>query len=229
MKKEMKQYKTFLTEVEGGEEGLIKWCIHEVGAKALRRIFQMPRSEVTGILSSKYVVCPAYGTVMCAVVEQVANFGATKYDTDARSESEAAFEKTMVFSRRGGFMLKIAKKSEDDPGEFEVDETTLRMFVDVIKSLGGPKLLHRGPSTSKNKKDEKDKKDNKEEKEDIPAGIEEEENVAQPSFRSDRRIARLVIARYWADQLISKYNSCEKKLEKLQLEDNNQAKDNSNA
>ena len=100
----MKQYKTFLKGVEGGKEGLIQWCINDVGAKALRRIFQMPRSEVTGILSNKYGICAAYGTVMCAVTEQVANFGVTKYDVDARGDKEIAFEKSMVFSRRGGFM-----------------------------------------------------------------------------------------------------------------------------
>lgn len=210
----MKDYKSFLEEVvEGGEEGLIKWCLNDVGAKSLRRIFQMPRSEVTGILSNNYGICPAYGTVMCAVTEQVANFGITKYETDARGEIEIAFEKDLVFSRRGGFMLKIAKPSADKPGELVIDEAVLKMFVAVIRGLGGPKLLNRGPSTSKNKQNQ----GQDEEKEDVKTGIEEEENVANPSFRSDRRIVRLVVARYWADQLINKYNSAANKLKNLQL------------
>ncbi len=217
MKKEMKDYKSFLNEeVEGGEEGLVQWCLSDIGAMTLRRIFQMPRSEVTGILSSKYSICPAYGTVMCAVVEQVANFSKTNYETDARGEAETDFEKSLLFNRRGGFVLKIAKQIEERPGEFEIDEAVVRMFVAVIRGLGGPKLLERGPSTSK--KDELEDEE-KEETKDERMGIEEEENIAQPSFRSDRRLARLVIARYWADQLISKYNSCTTKLEKLQLKD----------
>ena len=216
----MKGYKTFLEEiVEGSEEGLIQWCLNEVGAQSLRRIFQMPRSEVTGILSNNYGICPAYGTVMCAVTEQVANFGVTKYETDARGEIEIAFEKDLVFSRRGGFMLQIAKPSANKPGELEIDEVVLKMFVAVIKGLGGPKLLNRGPSTSKNKQDQA--KD--EEKEDVKTGVDEEENVANPSFRSDRRIVRLVVARYWADQLINKYNSAANKMKKLQLGDDDQS------
>ena len=187
----------------------------------------MPRSEVTGILSNKYGICAAYGTVMCAVTEQVANFGVTKYDVDARGDKEIAFEKSMVFSRRGGFMLNIAKKSKEKPEELEIDEEVLKMFVEVMKGLGGPKLLHRGPSTTKKTTDEEGKNDVSDEKEeDAPVGIEEEEDVAQPSFRSDRRLARLVVARYWADQLISKYNSCTKRLEKLQLDDTTQTVSN---
>jgi hypothetical protein len=195
MKKEMGTYKDFMLEV-GDEECLINWCVDELGAESLRRIFQMPRSEVIEILNTKYGVCEAYACIMSAVVEQVANFGITKYDTDARGEEEMAFEKMLKFNRRGGFMLGMTKnKVEGDKKEIIIDDEALRMFVAVVRSLGGPKLLHRGPSTSEDAENEGT--DN--------AWKDDTKNKGGPSFRSDRRITRLVIARYWADQLISKY------------------------
>lgn len=194
MKKEMPSYREFLLEFDGGEEGLVRWCMDTLGAKVLRRMFMMPRSEVSEILTNRYGICPAYLAIMSCVVEQVANFGLTKYDNDGRGSEELEFEKILTFNRRGGFMLCIVK---DDT---EIDEDLLLMFVSVMKTLGGPKLLQRGPSSSN--------------KEDNDGGggaddpIQEESKAGSgPSFRSDRRIARLIIARYWADQIISKYKA----------------------
>eukprot|EP01083_Nonionella_stella_P220864 789733_1 len=209
MKKEMATYKDFMVEI-GGEEVLMKWCVEELGAQAMRRMFQMRRSEITEILTNKYGTCPAYGAIMGAVVEQVANFGVTKYDTDARGVEETAFEGMLAFSRRGGFMLKIAKKSssaEEGGGDvIEVDNEVLSMFVSVMKSLGGPKLLHRAPSLSTS--EDPESKDGADDTWKVDT-----KGKKGPSFRSDPRIARLIIARYWADQIISKYRiSCKKEI-----------------
>mmetsp|Transcript_4541 Transcript_4541/g.6659 ORF Transcript_4541/g.6659 Transcript_4541/m.6659 type:complete len:286 (-) Transcript_4541:67-924(-) len=192
MKKEMDSYKEFLQEVEGGEAGLIHWCTEELGSTALRRIFQMPRSEVEEILTNRYGICPAYVAIMKCVVDQVANFGITKYDNDGRGEEELAFEKMLTFNRRGGFMLGIVRN------DAEIDEDTLFTFVSVMKTLGGPKLLQRGPKSSN--RDEEDGGADEPMREVMNEG-------GGPSFRSDRRITRLIIARYWADQIISKYKA----------------------
>lgn len=210
MKKEMKSYKEFWNELAGcdddadSEEVLIRWFVDELGPEAMRRIFQMPRSEITEIMSNKYGICPAFGTVICTVVEQVANFGITKYETDARGKEETEFEKCLVFSRRGGFMLNLTK---NEKGGLVVDEDVLRVFVRSIKSLQGPKLLQRGPSTS-NKNKENDEVEEQQQEESKPKG--------GPSFRSDRRIIRLVIAKYWTDQIISKYRASRKNKETAQ-------------
>jgi hypothetical protein len=209
MKKEMNTYKDFFLEV-GGEEGLMKWCKEDLGAKSMVRIFQMPRSEVADILANKYGICPAYGSVMGAVVDQVANFDVTKYEIDARGEEEILFENELYFHKRGGFIFKLAKvcKSSDN-NEIEIDELILSTFVKVMKSLGGPKLLHRGPSSSPGEYGENGIGEYGEIGE--TDEVEETKGKGGPSFRSDRRIARLVIAKYWADQIMSRYKtSCKK-------------------
>ena len=63
-----------------------------------------------------------------------------------------------------------------------------------MKTLGGPTLLERGKSTS-----------NKDDDNDDPDGPALESKSATPSFASDRRIIRLVIARIFADLLQAKF------------------------
>ena len=196
MKKEMKNYREFMGEVS--EEQLREFCETELGPKHLRKIFQMPRSEVTNILSDHYSVCPSFGTIMCSVVEQVANFKMTKYDTDSRGKEEIDFENVLAYDRFGGFILDIV--DESDSGDMEMNQEILSTFLSTMRSLGGKKLLHRGPSKNKEGVEADGADDaNKEDKEDNSGN--------KQSFRSDRRIARLIIARFWADQLIAKYKT----------------------
>lgn len=195
MKKEMKSYEEFMDEV--GEERLKEFCENDLGVSGMRKLLQMPRSEVTDILSSRYNMCPAFGHVMCAVTEQVANFKLTKYDTDARGENEIKFEKALKYDRFGGFTIDISK--ECDNGETKMNQETLSILVATMKDLGGKKLLQRGPSTSKNQEQGED-----DENDDEDHGNKKKKGSKQ-SFRSDRRIARLVIARFWADQIIAKF------------------------
>jgi len=204
MKLEMGGYKEFME--EAGEEALKDFCRKELGGKKLRQMFQMGRTEVTNILSDRYQICAAFGTIMCAVVEQIANFKLTKYPMDARGEEEKDFENILKHDRFGGFVLDICNDDDDD-GNFIVNEEVLQVFVNTMKSLGGPKLLHRRPSTIQHNDDENED-DNEGGADDADKGGKDNGKVG-PSFRSDRRIARLVIARYWSDQIISKYkDSC---------------------
>lgn len=192
MKKEIKIYREFTEEI--GEENLLRFCMDDLNPLILKKHFQMARSQVTDILSSRYNVCAAYGTLMCSVVEQVANFQMTKYSTDARGVEEIEFEKHLEFNRFGGFVLDITKGTEDD---LEVNEEILKLFLNMFKSLGSKILLNRGPSTIAHEDEEGDADETAKDVSDSKG----------PSFRSDRRIARLVIARYWADEIISRYNS----------------------
>ena len=188
------------------ERHLVEWCMNELGTTALKRIFQMPRKEVTYILSDKYGICPAYGTVMCAVVQQVANFNLTKYELDGRGKEEIEFEQMLTFHRRGGFMINVCKEGssiigdERDKQQREeiIDQDALYKFVRLMKSLGGPKLLQKGHSLSSTSNKANDSDDD-----DID--VKDRKPSNGPSFSSDRRIVRLVIAKYWADQIISKY------------------------
>jgi len=206
MKKEMNEYKEFMEEVD--DEKLKEFCRKELGAKKIKQIFQMPRSEVTDILSNRYNVCAAFGTIMCAVVEQIAFFKMTKYPIDARGEEEREFESILKHDRFGGFVLDFCSVDEAIQDQ-QVNEEVLTIFVNTMKSLGGPKLLHRGPSTTQHSGCDEEEGG----ADDVAGKSEKDDGKNGPSFRSDRRIARLVIARYWSDQIISKYkDSCKTEL-----------------
>ncbi|KAL7546367.1 hypothetical protein ACHAWF_009703 [Thalassiosira exigua] len=232
MKKEMRGYREFFEGVvragggARGEEGtasgdgeedavdprdampaLHDFCLRELSMKDLRGIFQMPRTEVTEELQSRYKICGPYGVVFCGVVEQVANFKVTGFGIDARTgsdgdDSEEIFEKELRYKKIGpGFCLDITTPNG------EVDEAVLTNFLRRTVSLAGPTLLARAPKTSQSEESDGSGDDGGGGADD--PSDDEENNTA--SFRSDRRVARLIIARCWADRLVEKYNEVRKK------------------
>jgi hypothetical protein len=80
-----------------------------------------------------------------------------------------------------------------------------------MKSLGGPKLLDRGlkkDSTTMTMNPDCDDDDDDEEEGEADGGnVADRKEKDGASFRSDRRIVRLLIARYWADNLIARYKA----------------------
>lgn len=185
MKKEMGTYEQFW--ITDGE-AFADWC-RTMEPKSLKKLLQIPRSEILDRLNNHYGIHSAFGQVLKAVCEQVAKFKNTNYPTDARGESETAFEQHLYYDRRGGFTIKIADK------EGVLQEDVLQVWLNRMQSLGGPVLLERTPK----KVDSGDGGGGADEVED--------KDSAKPSFRSDRRIVRLLIARYWADALIKKYQA----------------------
>lgn len=135
-----------------------------------------------------------------AVVEQVAGFKLTEYPPDARGSMELDFEqKLLIYDRRGGFTMPIV--SEDDG---VLQEELLQIWLRRMKALGGPKLLERGQSSSATKSSGETNDDDDDEGDpDGPTPV--ESKSATPSFASDRRIIRLVIARIFADLLQGKF------------------------
>ena len=130
---------------------------------------------------------------MAAVIEQVQHFKDTKYATDSRGINEVAFEKILGFDRRAGFQIRVCTKAKD--GKYEINTKILHLFLNMMYSLGGPKLLARAPR--------------KEEDEDGDAD-DVEANTEGPSFRADRRVIRLLIARYWSDLIMNAYKKAHK-------------------
>lgn len=108
------------------------------------------------------------------VLEQVAYFDITGYECDGRGGPEINFEGSLKFDRRGGFTL----------ADLGSEETKTRWLL-RHRALGGPKLLDRNERMV----DEDDQENDK------------VEAPSKPSFRSDRRIVRLLIARHFADML----------------------------
>lgn len=208
MKREMPIYREFLEET-GGREGLRDLLSSEIGAPQLHRLIQMPRTEVIEKVRSHYNIHSAFGNVVEAVVEQVANFAITGYSPDGRSDAELRLEEKLAFDRRGGFLLRIARRNEETKKFTEMNEDVLDALLDIMESLGGPKLLHRAPKKDVVGGDENDEEEKGDADADADANANADadaadDNEAGTSFRSDRRIIRLIIARYWADRIIDK-------------------------
>jgi len=200
-------------EEEDGATRLKKWCIETLGPVKLQRLFQMPRAEVVEQLNNRYGIHSAFATVLSSVVEQVSNFQVTKLEPDGRGDVELGFEEALGYDRRGGFVLRdlVGKRCvEREEGmkamTMVVNEEVLDVFVRVFVDLGGPKLLHRNPPSAAAAATQEGGED-QEEEEEGGADDGDDQAVKEASFRSDRRIVRLMIARYWADQLISKYDA----------------------
>ncbi len=210
LKQTLSKYRTFWNE---HGEAFSQWCHHDLDVMAWKKILQLPRSELSELLRTQYNIHSAFRVVLDAIMEQVACFKLTNYPCDARgSSSESEFEKNLMFDRRGGFTLPIA----DATGV--VNEHVVQIWLDRCKSLGGPKLLDRGPSTTRgrSKSDGDDENDDEQQDDDESGGADDgagqqqsTNNSSQPNhgFRSDRRLIRLLIARYWADVLIQKFLS----------------------
>ena len=125
------------------------------------------------------------------VLSSVAHFEVTQYPVDGRGNAEIGFESILAFDRRGGFTIK------DDSAE------TRKKWLLRHKTLGGPKLLERNETTTL-----VDDSDGEEDGDADDASAENEDsNPASdvPSFRSDRRIVRWLIARCFADTIQQAY------------------------
>lgn len=206
-KKDISVYADYWKEVEGDTdedkiESIKAWCCDHVGPMGLLKLLQLPKSEIIEHIHHKYGIQKhsPYGIVFSTVVKQVTNFKVTKYPTEGRSLEEIEFESILNFDRRGGFTLPITSDGETISNEF------LTIFIKRMKSLGYKKLLSRGPRTSK----EEDDDGGYEEEEVTGEGDVEESKGA--SFRSDRRMVRLLIARLWTDQLMSRYKSYQEEI-----------------
>mmetsp|Transcript_7132 Transcript_7132/g.10221 ORF Transcript_7132/g.10221 Transcript_7132/m.10221 type:complete len:321 (-) Transcript_7132:43-1005(-) len=233
MKREMRRYRDFMDEVKQIDcqeqkredddhddmqdkdelRNFKLWMRKEIGTNGLQRIFQMPRMEVPdNIIKDTYNIHSAYRIVLIAITEQVANFEKTGYTVDAKgSEEELAFERALQYDRRAGFILNLAPTDDDEKEYTTNDRETfiVNMFANVMdKWLGGIKLLQRGPSISKSKKNNQNDQDKENDDDDSSYA----RSTSGPSFRGDRRLCRLLIARYWADQIMWKWKHMREKV-----------------
>ena len=165
----------------------------------LCRYFQVPRTELLERLQQdKFYLHAAFGTVLCAVTEQVAHYDLTQYPVDGRGRAEVGFETILTYDRRGGFTITNATPE------------TKQKWLWRQQALGGPKLLERNPkrnhtattTTTINNNNDTDTDDSEDDDDDAA----EEQAPASssssvPSFRSDRRIVRLLIASCFAETL----------------------------
>ena len=207
-KKNMSHYRDFWNEHVAEYR---EWFL-SLPTPKLRRLFQLPRSEIVERLKTqKYHMHAAFGTVLCAVTEQVANFPITGYPTDGRGIAEVGFEEILTFDRRGGFTLNALDS-----------ENTKQLWLVRQAALGGPKLLERNakknPSSDSSDEESGDDEDDDDDGVEVTAGATNAGNPLAPSFRSDRRIIRLLIARHFADVLERAYLKDQKLKEEDEVE-----------
>ncbi|KAG3217101.1 hypothetical protein PC129_g12050 [Phytophthora cactorum] len=166
MKADMNKYRGF---VDAHMKGFINWW-SRLGENAKARMFQLPAEEVLSYFRVQTKVKGSYEILLCAILEQIRHFQETGY-TDGRVAAELYFEKNLVY---------IA----NDAGDTN--------FFEMLKILGGPKLLPVRTTRNPNEKSEAEAEQAK-----------SESNVQ--SFRSDRRLVRLVMFRIFADMAMRKY------------------------
>ncbi len=201
----------------------------------LQRCLQMSRDEFISYIQQNYQIHSAYMVVLTAIMEQVAHFPETKYPFDSLRSSEndqsaeLRFEQTLQFDRRSGFTLPILPATSTTESTTSID--VLQILLDRIRTLGNTKLLSRGTTTTTtplNYDNDKEEEVDDEVDDDVdgptnrrltvePLGTTMANTslsssstkcgIPTPSFQSDRRMIRLILARYWADILIQRYNT----------------------
>lgn len=196
MKKEISKYSTFLRDCLRNDFNILKEFCLGIGFHELNNLCQISKKSLTDTFCVKYDMNPIYHTVICAVSEQLANFNLTNYVLDSKSKEEENFERILKYNESCGFHLNFKTYIDEDGyvGVHQIDLKVLDIFVKVICHwLTGPKLLEKG-SSSTVLKDIYDRK-----------SIERHSKLGN-RFRCDRRLIRLMIARYWADCIIEKYH-----------------------
>ena len=154
----------------------------------MKRTFQLPRREIMEMVREKYNIHSSFGVLLCGILEQVAHYQLTAYPVDGRGAAETRFETYLKFSRQGGFTLDFEQKDWQ------------QVWLERMRTLGGPKLLQRGNNSIENDTNSEEQATGADE-------VEQTSNQAKSNagFASDRRIARLLIARYWADSLQERF------------------------
>ncbi|KAF0699031.1 Aste57867_10376 [Aphanomyces stellatus] len=140
------------------------------------RLFQLADNDVLHYLASHGDIHGPYGIVLGAVTDQIKNFHQTGYQ-DGRSTAELAFERSLVFEK-GAFTVKLDFVHDAD------------RFLACVAELAGPRLFPTAPITDDNQAEN--------------AHSAAVDRVVQ-SFRSDRRLVRLVLLRTFADGCIRKF------------------------
>ena len=170
-------------------EKLHDFCVDCMTIDELYDLFTLSRDELVSMLKSKYNLCSFYTVVFSTVAQQLEHFEMTGIGLDAPELSdntaEVEFERKLKFDARGrGFYMNVVNRKDDS-----INETVLRIFLNRMVSLAGPTLLLCSDLDEKRHSD--------------GTGS----NGDSPSFKSDRRVIRLIIARCWADKLLKRYTA----------------------
>lgn len=179
---------------------LLKWFQQNWTLHDLQQFFQVPQSVVHQLLRDKYKLVKDnhLDLFLPSIMEQMEQFQLTRYPLDARGKEEMDFEKELQIHSSLFFLsvtsesLPSEEKKVDPCSHMKMVETTIDIFIQMMGRLGNPILLEKQSEESSSHVVDPNKK-----------------NFLQqnqyPCFRYDRRIIRLVVARYWADGIIERW------------------------
>ena len=156
------------------ETDFTRW-FRSIDVKERARAFQMPKDELKLMLNNMGFK-PAYNVVLCAVVEQVERYQDTGYVEDGASDAEVTFDECL-YVERGAFVLNPEYYTEPDG---------IDLLLQRFSELGGPHLLAK-----------RDEERRQRANDDGP--VDEAAREDTQTFRSDRRLVRVCMARYFAD------------------------------
>eukprot|EP00511_Aplanochytrium_stocchinoi_P005856 CAMPEP_0204838398 /NCGR_PEP_ID=MMETSP1346-20131115/30815_1 /ASSEMBLY_ACC=CAM_ASM_000771 /TAXON_ID=215587 /ORGANISM="Aplanochytrium stocchinoi, Strain GSBS06" /LENGTH=278 /DNA_ID=CAMNT_0051974427 /DNA_START=238 /DNA_END=1078 /DNA_ORIENTATION=- len=198
MKKEITKYKKTL---EAHGQDFVQWWL-DADEKTRKSCFMMPKEELKVQFNTVFEFKTAYQVVLCSVLEQVEKFEATGYKLDGATDCENYFEESLRVYR-GAWVV-----TEDYYTTLEGCDN----FFGMLLQLGGDHLLPKRPRdkravaarakvlaegpTDDNSEDEEEEEENNDK---------DNASSSAQSFRGDRRLVRLMIFRYYADQAWKKF------------------------
>jgi len=169
--------------VEGPDaEKFYDW-LNGLDAANKKQIFQMPFEQLNDFFTTNFK--HAYQVVLQAVVQQVVNYVDTGYSNDGATVSEVTFEECL-YSDRGAIVIEA---------DFYLTDEGIDILFDRFRELGGDHLL---PKRDEDRRAAAEHADAAEESKDTQ------------SFRADRRLIRVTIARYFADVAWRKFQRAQK-------------------
>ena len=171
---------------------LMKWWMN-LDTRTRKRCFMMPKEELLMQFDNTFDFKTAYRVVLCSVVEQVQNFEATGYRADGATDGEIVLE---------GVLLKKKGAWTVDRDYYETKEGC-EFFFAMMRQLGGDHLMPKRPQELR-EESEQAKAMAENQGSDDDADTNEQSQTTQ-TFRGDRRLVRLLIFRYFADQAWRKF------------------------
>lgn len=146
--------------------------LYDLDEASKKQIFQMPIEQMTEYFHTNFK--HAYQVVLGAVLQQVTSYVDTGYSNDGATVAEVTFEEC-VYTDRGAIVIEP---------DFYLTDEGIDLLFERFRELGGDHLL---PKRDEDRRAAADHADAAEESKD------------SQSFRADRRLIRVSIARYYAD------------------------------
>lgn len=180
---------------------MMDWWVN-LDTRTRKRCFMMPKEELIMQFDNTFDFKTAYRVVLCSVVEQVQHFDATGYRADGATDGEIVLEGVLM-KKKGAWTV--------DPDYYDTEEGC-QFFFDMMRQLGGDHLMPKRPQELREESEQAKAMAENQAGSDEEGDVNEQTQTTQ-TFRGDRRLVRLLIFRYFADQAWRKFERFRKEKE----------------